>query len=323
MIIQILLSFLVITGFNVICMLLSGGPWWGLVNGVELPGIVFILALVLFLSGYGKAFCVIFCSRSKLKKLSLDQLRQSEKSLDFAIRALLYICLFFMLVAASMFYINFDYRTTVGPNLATIIGSLHYMLYLDTILITIKSSLKKQIISFMTEEGEVLPVEKTSAKKVVLSILKTLCVLVVIIAVTWGVIFSHTANMQDNWKPSLLAFLDLPSVFYLIIGAVPLMLVSANFTVFGKALAAVFKNKKITVSEKNLYENAVSTLRQILLFIGIQGTLIGFISILMNLEDRSVLGLNMMVAAIVTYYAIIVCALLLVVESRIHKLCEE
>ena len=323
MIIQFLLSFLVITGSNVICMLLSGGPWWGLVNGVELPGIIFILALVLFLSGYGKAFCVIFCSRSKLKKLSLDQLRQSEKSLDFAIRALLYICLFFMLVAASMFYINFDYRTTVGPNLATIIGSLHYMLYLDTILITIKSSLKKQIISFMTEEGEVLPVEKTSAKKVVLSILKTLCVLVVIIAVTWGVIFSHTANMQDNWKPSLLAFLDLPSVFYLIIGAVPLMLISANFTVFGKALAAVFKNKKITVTEKNLYENAVSTLRQILLFIGIQGTLIGFISIIMNLEDRSALGLNMMVAAIVTYYAIIVCALLLVVESRIHKLCEE
>ncbi|MBR4789569.1 MAG: hypothetical protein IK024_01610 [Treponema sp.] len=323
MIIQFLLSFAVITVVNVLCMLLSGGPWWGLVNGVELPGIIFILALVLFLSGYGKSFCIIFSSRSKLKKLSLDQLRQSEKSLDFAIRALLYICLFFMLVAASMFYINFDYRTTLGPNLATIIGSLHYMLYLDTILITIKSSLKKQIISFMTEEGEVLPVKKTSAKKVVLSILKTLCVLVVIIAVTWGVIFSHTANMQDNWKPSLLAFLDLPSVFYLIIGAVPLMLVSANFTVLVKALVAVFKNKKITVTEKNLYENAVSTLRQILLYIGVQGTLIGFISILMNLEDRSVLGLNMMVAAIVTYYAIIVCALLLVVESRIHNLCKE
>ena len=61
MIIQFLLSFLVITGFNVICMLLSGGPSWGLVNGFELPGIIIILALVLFLSGYGKAFCIIFC----------------------------------------------------------------------------------------------------------------------------------------------------------------------------------------------------------------------------------------------------------------------
>ena len=101
------------------------------------------------------------------------------------------------------------------------------------------------------------------------------------------------------------------------------MLVSSNLTVFGKALAAVFKNKKITVTEKNLYENAVSTLRQILLFIGIQGTLIGFIGILFNLEDRAALGLSMMVACIVTYYAIIICALLLVVESRIHKLCEE
>ena len=323
MIIQFLLSFLVITVVNVLCMSLSGGSVWGLINGFELPGIIIILVLVLFLSGYGKAFCVIFCSREKLKKLSLEELRRSEKSLDFAIRALLYICLFFMLVAASMFYINFDYRTTVGPNLATIIGSMHYMLYLDTIFITIKGSLKKQIISFMAEEGEVIPNEKTPAKKVVLSILKTLCVLVVIIAVAWGVVYCHTGNMQENWKPSLLAFLDLPSALYLILGAVPLMLVSSNFMIFGKAVAAVFKNKKITVTEKNLYENAVATLRQILLFIGIQGTLIGFVSILMNLEDRSLLGINIMVASIVTYYAIIVCAILLLVESRIRTLCEE
>ena len=323
MIIQFLLSFLVITVVNVLCMSLSGGSVWGLINGFELPGIIIILALVLFLSGYGKAFCVIFCSREKLKKLSLEELRRSEKSLDFAIRALLYICLFFMLVAASMFYINFDYRTTVGPNLATIIGSMHYMLYLDTIFITIKGCLKKQIISFMAEEDKVVPNEKTPAKKVVLSILKTLCVLVVIIAVAWGVVYCHTGNMQENWKPSLLAFLDLPSALYLILGAVPLMLVSSNFAVFGKAVATVLKNKKITVTEKNLYENAVATLRQILLFIGIQGTLIGFVSILMNLEDRSLLGINIMVASIVTYYAIIVCAILLLVESRIRTLCEE
>ena len=323
MIIQFLLSFLVITVVDVLCMILSGGTINGLVNGFELPGIIIILALVLFLSGYGKAFCVIFCSRAKLKKLSLEELRRSEKSLDFAIRALLYICLFFMLVAASMFYINFDYRTTVEPNLATIIGSVHYMLYLDTIFITIKGSLKKQIISFMAEEGEVVPNEKNPAKKVVLSIFKTLCVLVVIIAVAWGVVYCHTGNMQDYWKPSFVAFLDLPSALYLILGCVPLMLVSSNFMIFGKAVAAVFKNKKITVTEKNLYENAVATLRQILLFIGIQGTLIGFVGILMNLEDRSALGINIMVASIVTYYAIIVCAILLLVESRIRKLCEE
>ena len=323
MIIQFLLSFAVVTVVNVLCMLLSGGPSWGLVNGFELPGIIIILALVLFLSGYGKAFCIIFCPRSKLKKLSLEELRRSEKSLDFAIKALLYICLFFMLVAASMFYINFDYRTTVGPNLATIIGSLHYMLYLDTILITIKSSLKKQIISFMSEEADVTQVQKIPGKKIVQSVVKTVCALLLIIAVAWGVVFYHTSNMQNNWKPSLLAFIDIPSVLYLIVGAVLLMLVSSNFTVFGKALAAVFKNKKISVTEKNLYENAVSTLRQILLFIGVQGTLIGLLGILYNLEDRAVLGLNIMVAAIVSYYAIIICALLLLVESRIYKLCEE
>ena len=323
MIIQFLLSFLVITVVDVLCMILSGGSVWGFINGFELPGIIIILALVLFLSGYGKAFCVIFCSRSKLKKLSLDELRQSEKALDFAIRALLYICLFFMLVAASMFYINFDYRMALGPNLATVIGSVYYMVYLDTIFITIKGSLKKQIISFMAEESEVVPGEKTPAKEIVKSVVRTICVLLLIIAVSWGVVYCHTGNMQENWKPSLLAFLDLPSALYLILGCVPLMLVSSNFMIFGKAVAAVFKNKKITVTEKNLYENAVATLRQILLFIGIQGTLIGFVSILMNLEDRSLLGINIMVASIVTYYAIIVCAILLLVESRIRTLCEE
>ena len=323
MIIQFLLSFVVVTAVDIFCLLLRGGTIQGLVNGFELPGIIIILALVLFLSGYGKSFCVIFSSRSKLKKLSLDQLRQSEKSLDFAIRALLYICLFFMLVAASMFYINFDYRMAMGPNLATVIGSVYYMLFLDTILITLKGRLKKQIISFMAEDGEVVQSQKTPGKKIVQSVVKTVCVLVLIIAVAWGILFYHVTNLQEYWKPSLLSFVDLPSALYLILGGVPLMLVSSNFTVFGKALAAVFKNKKITVTEKNLYENAVSTLRQILIFIGVQGTLIGFIGILFNLENREVLGINMMVAAIVSYYAIIICALLLVVESRIHKLCEE
>lgn len=323
MIIQFLLSFVVVTAVDIFCIRLSGGTIQGLVNGFELPGIIIILALVLFLSGYGKSFCVIFSSRSKLKKLSLDQLRQSEKSLDFAIRALLYICLFFMLVAASMFYMNFDYRMALGPNLATVIGSVYYMLFLDTILITLKGSLKKQIINFMAEEGEVVQAQKTPGKTIVKSVVKTVCVLLLIIAVAWGILFYHVTNLQEYWKPSLLSFVDLPSALYLILGGVPLMLVSANFTVFGKALAAVFKNKKITVTEKNLYENAVSTLRQILLFIGTQGTLIGFIGILFNLEDRAALGLSMMVACIVTYYAIIVDALLLVVESRIHKLCEE
>lgn len=323
MIIQFLLSFIVVTVVDIFCMLLSGGTIQGLVNGFELPGIIIILALVLFLSGYGKAFCIIFSSCSKLKKLSLEELRRSEKSLDFAIRALLYICLFFMLVAASMFYINFDYRMALGPNLATVIGSVYYMLFLDTILVTLKGRLKNQIINFMAEEVETVQTQKTPGKKIVQSVMKTVCVLVLIIVVAWGILFYHVSNLQEYWKPSVLSFVDLPSALYLILGSVPLMLVSSNFSIFGKALAAVFKNKKITVTEKNLYENAVSTLRQILIFIGVQGTLIGFIGILFNLENREVLGINMMVACIVTYYAIIVCALLLVVESRIHNLCEE
>ena len=56
MIIQFLLSFVVVTAVDFFCMLLSGGTIECLVNGFELPGIIIILTLVLFLSGYGKSF---------------------------------------------------------------------------------------------------------------------------------------------------------------------------------------------------------------------------------------------------------------------------
>ena len=78
MIIQFLLSFVVVTAVDVFCILLSGGTIQGLVNGFELPGIIIILALVLFLSGYGKSFCIIFPGKlfdeETAKKLKTDSL---------------------------------------------------------------------------------------------------------------------------------------------------------------------------------------------------------------------------------------------------------
>ena len=85
----------------------------------------------------------------------------------------------------------------------------------------------------------------------------------------------------------------------------------------------MFKKTKINVSQKNLYENAVNYFRQVLIMTGIRGTIIGIIGILMNLEDRSALGINMFVAMIPAFYAIIICTVMMVVEARIGELVEE
>ena len=69
MIIQFLLSVLVTFGVDVFCMYCSGGYIEGFINGFEFPGLVLILAGLLFISGYGKDFCRIFSSPGKAKKL--------------------------------------------------------------------------------------------------------------------------------------------------------------------------------------------------------------------------------------------------------------
>ena len=56
MIIEFLLSFLVLCITATICSFTSGGLIWELVDYALLPGLLLILALMIFLSGYGKAF---------------------------------------------------------------------------------------------------------------------------------------------------------------------------------------------------------------------------------------------------------------------------
>jgi hypothetical protein len=98
MILTLIFSGLVTFGLDWLCMILSGGTIRGLINGYELPGIIVILAGLIFLSGCGKDFCRIFRGTSSLQKLDLAELRKTEKSLDFANKIVFYICLFFILI---------------------------------------------------------------------------------------------------------------------------------------------------------------------------------------------------------------------------------
>ncbi len=328
MIITFLLSFIVTLAVDVFCMYCSGGNITGFINGFEFPGIILLLVCFLFLSGYGKDFCRIFSSPSKEKKLlgsenALKKLRATENSLDFASKSIFYICLFFTLIAGIYFYINIDYLTALGSNLATVLLSLFYMCFFFTIFTTLKAKLRNQIINYMAEKEPVAKSEKPTTKAVIAGVIKVAVVAVLIVAMTWGITAYHTMNLQDTIEVSPLMFVDLPSILYLILHCFLLILVSGNLMVFLRGFRAAFKNQKISVADKNLFMNAVRSFRMIMICSGAQCMLEGFIGVLFNLEDRKYLGLSMFYAMIPVFYAIILCVVLVLVESRISKLCDE
>ncbi len=328
MIITFFLSLIVTLAVDVFCMYLSGGTYEGFINGFEFPGIILILAGLLFLSGYGKDFCRIFSSPSKTKKLlasenALKKLRATESSLDLASKSVFYICLFFTLIAGIYYYINFDYLTALGSNLATVLLSLFYMCFFFTIFTTLKAKLRNQIINYMAEKEPSSQTEKPARKAIVAGIIKVVVVVILIVAMTWGITFYHTMNLQESIKVSPIMFVDLPSILYLLLHCFLLTLVSGNLMVFFRGFRAAFKKQKISVTEKNLFQNAVRSFRIIMICSGAQCMLEGFIGVLFNLENRAFLGLNMFVAMIPVFYAIILCVVLVLVESRISKLGEE
>lgn len=325
MILTLIFSVLVTFGLDWLCMILSGGTIRGLINGYELPGIIVILAGLIFLSGCGKDFCRIFSGRSSLQEFDLAELRRTEKSLDFANKIVFYICLFFILIGGIFFYLNIDFRTSLGPNLATILGSLLYMSFLISIFITLKAKLRTKIIYVMAEEVPEAGTNKTTrpAKAIIKTIIQIVIALAVIIAMTIAILISHVSNEQEAVTINPLMFIDLPSFLYIFLVAFILLALSGNLKNFFRAFGAAFKKAKISVSQKNLYENAISSFRQIMIMTGIRGSLIGFTGILFNLNDRSYLGINMFVAMIPALYAIIICAALMVVEARVEGLVEK
>ena len=177
----------------------------------------------------------------------------------------------------------------------------------------------------MAEEVPEAGTNKTTrpAKAIIKTIIQIVIALAVIIAMTIAILISHVSNEQETVTINPLMFIDLPSFLYIFLVAFILLALSGNLKNFFRAFGAAFKKAKISVSQKNLYENATASLRQIMIMTGIRGSLIGFTGILFNLNDRSYLGINMFVAMIPALYAIIICAVLMVVEARVEGLIEE
>ena len=323
MIIELLLSFLILCITATMCSLTSGGLIWELVDYALLPGILLILALMIFLSGYGKSFIRIFQSSKKIKNTSLVELKKTEASLDYAFKALGFICAFLMLISGIYFYLNFENTNTLGVNLATILLSFFYLSFLGMIFITLKGKLRSNIIRFMAEENTCENDKPAaSGKKLALSIVKIFVSLAFIIGLFFLIIHFSMLNLTDKNPLSFYFLRDLPGIIYIFIPTFLLLLVSGNFKSFFSALSFVAKNQKLSVTQKAISINAISTLRVIILLEGIMTTLGGFIGILFNLEDRSMLGLNFTVACVPMIYALLINLILLPVESKVSLLCD-
>lgn len=323
MIIEFLLSFLVLCITASVCSLTSGGLIWELVDYALLPGIVLILAMMIFLSGYGKTFVRVFQTAKKFNNTSLAELKKTEASLDYAFKALVFICVFLMLISGIYFYLNFDKTNTLGINLATILLSLFYLSFFGMLFMILKGKLRRLIINYMAEETT-LENDKpaSSKKKLVLSILKILVSLAFIIGLYCLIIYFSTANSSNEEPLSFYYLRDLPGIIYIFVPTFLMLLVSGNFKSFFRAISYLIKNQKLSVTQKAVSLNAISTFRIIIFLEGIMTTVCGFIGILFNLEDRSMLGINFTIACVPMIYGLLVNLILLPVESKVSLLCD-
>ena len=323
MIIEFLLSFGVLCLTATMCSLTSGGFIWEIIEPALLPGVLLILAMMIFLSGYGKSFIKIFSSAKTLKKTELLELKTIEASLSFSFKALVFISSFFMLIGAIYYYLNIDDRQTLGPNLATIICSFYYLAFFGMMLITLKAKLRRNIINVMTEESDA---EKKTAslskKEIILKTFKILISIALIVGLYLLVMFTSTINHTEQEPLNFYYLRDLPGLIYIFIPTFLLLTISGNFKIFFCALKCVFKNQKVSVSQKALSVNSIKTFCTLLILEGIMTTLGGFMGMLVHLEDRSALGVNFTVACVPLIYALLLNLVLLPVESKVSLLCD-
>ena len=323
MIIEFILSLLLLCCTSTICSYTSGGLIRQLVEPILLSGILLIFALMIFLSGYAKAFVRIFLPADKIKNTELSELKKTESSLGFAFKTLALVSCFFTLISGIYFYLNFDDRQTLGPNLATLICSIYYLSFFGLILFTLKGKIKRNIINFMAEETEVENTATALTKKqIAFRIAKILISVTMIISLYLLVIYFSTANNSKQEPLSFYYLRDIPGIIYILIPTFLLLAISGNFKNFFSALSFVSKNQKLSVSQKALSLNAITTLRAIMILEGIMTSITGFMGILCNLEDRSALGNCFAVASVPLIYALLINLILLPVESKISLLCD-
>ena len=326
MILQLLFSFLVILLNAIFCCTVSGGGFGTiLIQKVLILGFLCIIILYSICSSNGKSLVNILSAKKKYKSFSFQELKSTEIAIDFLCKSILYIGISFLIFSCSYFFINIENKETVGKNLSTIILSLFYTLFIELILITLKSKIKKDQILFMAEEIETknqIQDKKNKLSSIIKIFLSTILIF------TLFALFIFVSNIENFNQSqynlnSIFMWLDIPSFIELFVPSFLLLLISGNFKIFFHGIKTVVQDQKVSVSQKNLMQNAIKTFRIIIILVALSCTLIGFAAMNKFLDDKSLLGINIHVALIVSFYAVICNLILLPLEIKICKLSEE
>ena len=324
MIIDFLMALIPVLVSSALATAVSGGTFAGVLDIYDFLTVILTFAIMIFITGYGKAFLRIFSFKKKFAALELKELQEIENSLEVASKILLYSAAFF----PTMYFIYILYtvwdqgdQCSLGPNSAVLFLSDVYLCLIEMFIFMFKAKTKKAIILYMAEED----VKSENQERIKLSsVIKVLVGVGLIIGIIIFQILLMKGFNWNNWSSRSLfvAMIDVPSLLTNVIYVLPLIAISGNLRELLCGCKTIFSNKKISVTKKNLYLNAVRTTVALNWFAGITTTLIGWIGMFNNLEDKSALYPNLAVSLIPIFYAILFNLLLTVVEARINKVAE-
>lgn len=298
----------------------SGGE--SILGIFDLPdffGVISTFSICIFISGYGKSFCKIFLTKAKYNSLNLEELQKIETSLNMASKILLYSALLFPIMSFITLLFETSYKdcdySSIGPNSALCFLSGVYLCLFEMIIYTLKAKNKKSIIMYMAETEETAEQIKNPTIK---SVIKIILAIILMAAVSWVYAFSYFGFGLLRFSV-IDSIFDILSLVCILVYTLPLIAISGCLGDLLGAIKTVFSTKGINVAKKNLYLNAVKTTSILNWYGAITSTVIGWIGMMNNLEDASLLFPNIAISLVTLFYAVILNMLLLIVEVRINK----
>lgn len=324
MFMQFLLSLLILLGTTVVSVFFYGGLMASLMQPMVLGGMVLISLSFLYMAGYGGEWRLMLSSLQSFSSCTMGQMREMSSALDFTVRLVCYVSVFFSLLGATYYYLNLQDRDSAGLNVGVLLYSSFYLLFFLMILFTLKGTLKRRMILFMAEaepvpEGENLGVDGRQPWKKLRFIGFLVAVLLVVLVVRGvGLLI---ADGNEVVPKGVANFIDIPSFVYVLVSAILLSCVAGILGDYGKAVSVLFLGKPVSVTERNLFVNAIAHFRAVIFCLGLYCTLNGCIVMLRHLEDRTMLGANVLVALLPSFYAIIAGVALLLHEAAISRAC--
>lgn len=320
MIFTFLLSLIPIAISSVLASRVSGGRIFEIIDFPDFLTVTVIFVACILISGYSKSFCTLFSSKEKYEKLTLTELQQTDYSFELSGKILLYTNLLFPILFAIYIWANISNcdKSSLGPDIAVLLLMFVYALIYGMIICTAKAKVKKSIILYMaeTDEKSCSDSEKI-VKKDIIKLIVGIVLLILIIYLNFFIVGYY----WRKWS-MIGSILDFPSILGILIYVLPLLAISGNLRIFLKSIKAAFVNKKINITQKELYLNAVKTTNRLTWMGAFVMQIIGMIAMCNNLEYEWMLWPNLAVNIIPFLYATIISLLLLIVETRINKLSD-